>query len=273
MSVVELLVALSVVSLVLVAVFSTLFRSQRAQQDVTDSVNLRQGARGALQLIERELRMAGSGWGRTRLDLWHGAPDTLYALTPGPGDAAGSDSIGILGAWGASTTLRAAMPNESAILKVQSTAGFYDGDLCVVTNGQTAHVFQVTEVQPASEHLQHNPTSDYNPPGGHNNWPAGGYGIGSQVYKLYWVSYYVDSTNFARPSVVRRVFGEAPQLLAYDVASLQFRFRLQDSTLTRAPEDLSMIDEILPVIVTRSTPHGRGALVDSVWTSVRPRTF
>jgi hypothetical protein len=51
------------------------------------------------------------------------------------------------------------------------------------------------------------------------------------------------------------------------------RYRLQDSTLTRSPADMSMIDEILPVIATRSAPPGGQVLVDSVWTSVRPRTF
>jgi prepilin-type N-terminal cleavage/methylation domain-containing protein len=269
----ELLVALSVMSLVMAAVFSTFFRSQRAQQDVTNSVNLRQGARGALQLVERELRMAGSGWGRIQVDAYQGAADTLFALTPGPGEATGSDSIAILGAWDAATTLRAAMPNSSSILKVVSTTGFHVGDLCVVTNGKTAHMFQVTQVQSPPEDLQHNPSSSYNPPGGHNGWPAGGYGIGAQVYKLCWVSYYMDSVNFRRPSVVRRAFGEPPRLVAYDVASLQVRYRLQDSTLTRSPANMSMIDEILPVITTRSAPPGGRVLVDSVWTSVRPRTF
>jgi prepilin-type N-terminal cleavage/methylation domain-containing protein len=273
MSVIELLVALSVMSLVLVAVFSSFFRSQQAQQDVTDSVNLRQGARGAVQLMERELRMAGSGWGRIQVDAWLGAADTLYALVPGPGSEGGCDSVSILGAWEASTTLRDAMPNSSSILKVVSTTGFQQGDLCVVTDGRTAHLFQVTQVQSPPENLQHNPSSSYNPPGGHNGWPAGGYGVGAQVYKLCWVSYYVDSLNFRRPSVVRRVFGAAPQLLAYDVGTLQVRYRLQDSTLTRSPEGINMIDEILPVIITRSAPRGRPVLVDSVWTSVRPRTF
>jgi prepilin-type N-terminal cleavage/methylation domain-containing protein len=273
MTLIELLVAMVVVGIVLVAVFSTFFRAQRVQSDVTDQVNLRQGARGAVQVIERELRMAGSGWGRIPVDLYDGEADTLYALGPGPGAAAGNDSITIVGAWGAMTTLRDGMPNSSSILKVVSTTGFAEGDLCVITNGQTAHLFQATQVQSPPGNIQHNPSSSYNPPGGHNDWPVGGYVSGDQVYELSWVSYYVDSVNFRRPSLVRRPFGQSPQLIAYDVMRFQVRYRLQDSTLTRSPGSMSMIDEILPVITTRSARPNRPVAVDSAWTSVRPRTF
>ncbi len=272
---IEIMVSLTVLGLVLVAVFSTFFRSQSAGQTMTASVNLRQGARAAIQLLERELRMAGSGWGRVQVEIWYDtATDSIFAVRPGPG-AGTCDSVTIVGGWDAMTTLSAAMPNSSSILKVVSTTGFVQGDLCVVTNGQSAHLFQLTQLNSSAGTLQHNPSSPYNPPGGVNlrAWPAGGYGVGSQVYKISWVTYAVDSMGYGRPSLVRRALGGATQLVAYDISRFEVRYQMQDSTLTRAPDDCSMIDEIIPVIWTLQAVPGRPARSDSVWAAVRPRTF
>lgn len=272
---IEMMIALTVLGLVLVAVFSTFFRSQRTGQTMAASVNLRQGARAAIQLLERELRMAGSGWGRIPVQIWYsGGTDSIFAVRPGPG-VGGCDSVTIVGGWDVMTTLDAAMPVASAILKVVNTVGFAEGDLCVVTNGQSAHLFQVTQVNSTSRHLQHNPTSPYNPPGGvsMHAWPAGGYGVGALVYKLSWVTYAVDSVGYEQPSLVRCPLGGAAQLVAYDVSRFEVRYRMQDDTLTRDPDNHSMIDEITPMIWTRLRVQGRPAVDDSVWAAVRPRTF
>jgi hypothetical protein len=87
------------------------------------------------------------------------------------------------------------------------------------------------------------------------------------------VTYKIDSTSFRRVALVRREFGATPQLVAYDVAGFQIRYRMQDGSTTRSPSDLDMVDEIVPVIWTRQTIPGRAARTDSVWAVVRPRTF
>jgi len=276
MSLVELMVALTVMSLVLVAVFSTFFRSQRVGQTMISAANLRQGARGACQLLERELRMAGSGWGRIGVDRYKpGGTDSVFAVNFGSGGAALCDSVTILGGWTAATTLRAGMATPSTAIPVLSTAGFAVNDLVVVTNGASAHMFRVTAVQASPGQLTNSSTSSYNPPSGGTlaNWPAGGYATGAQVYRASWVSYRLDSTTYGRPSLIRREFGGSPQLLAYDVSRFQMRYRMQDGTTTRSPSDLDMVDEVVPVLWTRQTIPGRAAQVDSVWAAVRPRTF
>jgi hypothetical protein len=48
---------------------------------------------------------------------------------------------------------------------------------------------------------------------------------------------------------------------------------MQDGTTTRSPEDIHMVDEIVPVVWTRQAVSGHETLVDSVWAVVRPRTF
>ena len=274
---IELMIALSVMSLVLIAVFSTFFRSQKVGQTMSATVNLRQGVRGANQLLERELRMAGSGWGTLALDRYTtgGTDSSLSAVNFGPGGTAQCDSIGIIGGWTAATTLRAVMVSPWSGLPVTSAAGFAVNDLVVVTNGSSAHLFQVTAVQASPAQLSNASSSSFNPPTGSNlaNWPAGGYAVGAPVHRVSWVTYRIDSTTFRRSALVRREFGGTPQLVAYDVSGFQVRYRMQDGTTTRSPADIHMVDEIVPVIWTRQAVRGQATLVDSVWAVVRPRTF
>jgi prepilin-type N-terminal cleavage/methylation domain-containing protein len=273
---IELMIALSVLALVLVAVFSTFFRSQRVGQTMSAAVNLRQGVRGANQLLERELRMAGSGWGLIALDRYKpGGTDSVFAVNFGSGGAAQCDSISLIGGWTAATTLRAVMVSPWSGLPVTSTAGFAVNDLVVVTNGASAHMFQVTAVQASPALLSDASSSSYNPPTGNNlaNWPGSGYAAGAQVYRVSWVSYKIDSTTFRRSALVRREFGGTAQLVAYDVSGFQVRYRMQDGSTTRSPADIHMVDEIVPVLWTRLAVRGRATQVDSVWAAVRPRTF
>ncbi len=273
---IELIIALSVMALVLIAVFTTFFRSQQVSQTMSTAVNLRQGVRGANQLLERELRMAGSGWGRCTVDHYSaGGTDSVFAVNFGPGGTAACDSISIMGGWTAATVLNAAMPTATSSLPVASATGFAANDLVVVTNGSSAHLFQVTDVQTSPAALTIGSASSFNPPTGTTlmNWPAGGYATGAQVYRVSWVSYGIDSTTFRRTALVRREFGGTPQLVAYDVSGFQVHYRMQDGTTTRSPSDFHMVDEIVPVIWTRQAVRGRATMVDSVWAVVRPRTF
>jgi prepilin-type N-terminal cleavage/methylation domain-containing protein len=274
---IELMIAITVMGLVLVAVFSTFFRSQKVGQAMSTTVNLRQGIRGANQLLERELRMAGSGWGRVAVDRYKsgGGTDSLFAINFGPGGLALCDSVNILGGWTAATALRAGMATPSAGLPVTSTTGFAVGDMVVVSNGSSAHMFQVTAVQASPGFLTNASSSTYNPPSGNTlaNWPAGGYVTGAQVYRASQVTYKMDSTTFRKPALTRREFGGAPQLVAYEVSRFQVQYRMQDGTTTRSPANLDMVDEIVPIIWTSQTVPGKAALSDSVWAAVRPRTF
>jgi prepilin-type N-terminal cleavage/methylation domain-containing protein len=275
---IELMIALTVLGVVLVAVFSTFFRSQKVGQIMSTSVNLRQGIRGANQLLERELRMAGSGWRRLAVDRYRsgGGTDSLFAINFGPGGSAQCDSVNILGGWTAATTLRAGMATPSSGLPVNSTTGFAVGDMVVVTDGNSsAHMFQVTAVQASPAFLTDASSSTYNPPTGVTlaNWPSGGYVTGTQVYRASQVTYKMDSTTFRKPALTRREFGGTPQLVAYEVSKFQVLYRMQDGTTTRSPSDLDMVDEIVPIIWTSQRIPGRTAISDSVWAAVRPRTF
>lgn len=271
---VEIAVTLTVLATVLGAVFYAFFRSQASARRTENVVQARQGSRAALQLLEREIRMVGSGWGRAPVyGCDNGTPMTLSAITPGYASAAASDSVVLLGAWDAQTTLRANMAMVSDPVPCQSTAGFKNGDFVLVTNGAVAHIWQVTGVSGSPADLAHAASSVYNMPGGHTNWPAGGYGPGARVYRVAWVTYRVDNTSYRTPCLTRRDQGSAAQVVATDVSSFQVWYLLQDDTVTRNPADLSLIDKIRPIIVTRVTDRGATVLTDSVYAMVRPRTF
>jgi prepilin-type N-terminal cleavage/methylation domain-containing protein len=271
---IEMMLAVALLGGLLVTLFLAMFRTQSEATRITTLVEQRQSSRAAIQLVERDVRMSGSGWGRIALNVsFNGSPLTYYAVTPGPG-AGANDSIQIIGAWAASTTITDPMPNPSANIKVADPTGFSNGDLVVITNGSTAHMFECTAVNTSSNTIQHNPSSPYNNAGGHSNWPASGYGPGSQVFKINILSYKVDSTTYRRPALIRRDMGSAPAVVAYDVDRFQVWYRMQDGTLTRNPTGgVALIDRVRPILFTKLKDRTRPTYVDSLWAEVQPRTF
>jgi hypothetical protein len=274
MGLVELMITLTLTALVLAIIYGSFFRTQHKASSVMRQVDARQGVRAAVQILERDLRMAGSGWGRIDVDGIHsGTPLVLRGLNPGYGNAGLSDSISLIGGWDVNTTLRADMPTETSVIPCVSTQGINNNDLVVVTNGASAHLFQVTGVTTTPADIVHATSSPYNTSGTLDNWPAGGYGPGARVFKVGWVTYRVDSTSYRRPAVVRMEFGKTPQLVALDVESFQIWYRLSDGTSTRNPVNHSMIDQVVPMVRTLTPEPGSTAVKDSIWAAIRPRTF
>src|SRR2546428_1023304 len=137
-SLLEVMVALTLATVLAVAAFTVFFNSQRAAGRVTKVIENRQNSRTAIQLLERDLRMAGSGWGRENVEgCYNGAPLTISSIQPGyGGDDASSDTLGIIGAWDQATTLSAPMTASSSALQVASVAGFAANDLFIVPDGE-----------------------------------------------------------------------------------------------------------------------------------------
>ena len=274
----ELMVTVVVLGVVLLAIFGAFFRTNDESRRIAKMVEFRQSARASVQLIERDVRMAGSGWGRNPVEVTvGGTKQQWWAITPGYGTGP-NDSLRLLGAMQAATVLSAAMTLTSSNLKVASVAGFATNDLCVVTDGQSAHMFQVTSINAGAFLLDHATSSPYNNSGGLNNWPAGGYPSGTtQVYKVNRITHRIDSLNYRRPVLVRQEWGGVPQAVAYDLNKFQMWYVLQDSTETRNPlvfgSGVALISKVQPRIYTRVTDRTRPTLIDSVWAEIQPRTF
>lgn len=267
---VEMLVAFTVMAAVMAMVFLTLTRSQGQTSQVTSATEERQMARTAIQLLEREARMAGSGWGRNVVYTGGGA--SFQALNPGFGGFATSDSISLLGAWQASTTTTGTVLSENVNIPVADATGFLVGDfvLLIEKSNRSTHMFELTGVNTGSNTLEMSNASAYN--NGHTNWPSSGFGTGSYVYKATISTYSFDSTSFRKPVVVRRENGGVPQVVAYNVDGFRVYYQMQDGTETRNPVNLDMIDKVVPCVFTRRASRGQ-TIRDSVWAAVRPRTF
>ena len=272
---IELMVTLVVLGTVLGVVFSSMFRSQDHTRHMSKVADQRQMARTAVQLIEREARMAGSGWGRlTVYYSSNGTPQEISAINPIYAGAPGrSDALVMLGAWQANSTLTSALPTPNDVIRVASSSGFVANDLILVTNLTSAHLFQVTSVVTATGQLDHATSSPFNVAAGFSNWPAGGYAVGSSVYKVTVSTYSYDSLTYRRPALVRVENGGASQVVAYDVDGFRVHYELDDGSWTRNPTDLTRISKVIPVVATRVRDARRPELQDSVWAMIRPRTF
>ncbi len=280
---IELMVTLLTLGILMLGMFSTFYRSNDEAARMRKLVEFRQSARASVQLIERDVRMAGSGWGRAPVVVSAPSDSLWYAITSGssPGP---NDSLTLFGAWANQDTLLNAMANSSAALNVSAPTQFEVGNLVVVSDkaGQRWHMFHVTGISGST--LQHATSSSYNNTTNlQDNWPVpNGYLAGSFVYKVTRLTYRVDSLNFGRPCLIRQEFGGPPQVVAYDLNRFQVWYRMQDSSLTRDPiawgtangvNGRDFIAQLQPRISVRVTGRNRPTLLDSVWAEVRPRTF
>ena len=275
----ELLIALTLVAILLGGISMAFYRTTSEALRLRDVTDRRQSARTAVQLIEREARMAGSGWGRIPVygNNSAGQPVTLAAVVPGFTSIASDDSLLLVGAWQTSTVVSDLMPSSSSNLKVQDVTGFNVNDLVLITNGLQANMFQVTATNASSEKIQLNPATPYNNSGSYKvsqgHWPVTGYAPGSIVEKLTLSSYYMDRTSFREPALMRHEYGQSPQIAAYNVDGFRVWYQIQDGTWTRNPQNMMTVEKIMPVVATRLSDPRRPALVDSVWAALQPRSF
>jgi len=275
---IELLITGALLLLVAGVVLGSLDRPREQSERDSMLSDARQSARAAVQLLERDVHTSGSAWGGIPVVVsLHGVPDTLFAITPGPGAGPGSsDSLRILREGAARATLTAALRTPDAALRVDDISGFAAGDMVVVSDRASAHLFEVTGVDASARRLEHHPSSPWNPPGGFTPWPPGGYGAGARVVEVETLSYRVDSTSFRRPALVRLPFRGGPEVVAFDVDRFQVWYRMRDGRVTRDPElgasSAVAIDRVRPVLTTRAGDRWRAAAVDSVWAEVEPRT-
>jgi type IV pilus assembly protein PilW len=93
--------------------------------------------------------------------------------------------------------LTESMPQPSSEFKVDGTAGYTINDMVLVTNGASCMMTQVTQVQSAAAHLQHNPgQSLWNPAGGGSALPA--FPAGANLFNLgnpIWRTYSIGSNK------------------------------------------------------------------------------
>ncbi|MCD6224881.1 MAG: prepilin-type N-terminal cleavage/methylation domain-containing protein, partial [Deltaproteobacteria bacterium] len=236
-TIVELMIAMAIVSLVMAAIVSA-FISQQESYDTQEQVAvMQQNGRAAMSALSLDVRIAGFGLGNASTSYYDtsaGATVYLQAVASHNNYTNGTDRIDICYSDPSGTTeITDDMPNSSAILKVDTVNGFAAGDLLIITNGTNASILEVTAVNASALTIQHNPGGDtINPPGGHNIFPAGGYPAGSKLFKVKLKSYDIDFTDPFHPQMRMDPDGplgsDAFQPFADNIEDLQFAYIFSD---------------------------------------------
>lgn len=269
---IELMVAATVFVIAIGALLGILRKNEAAREMSYYVLESRQNARAALDFIIGDIRMAGSGIpARVVTSTATGDSMILYGVTPD--STGGVNRVMVLGAMsGVETEIRTQMPNPSAEFNVESTDGFEIGDLAVVTYGPWANLFQLTLVQDAALKLQHNPSSPFNIPGGHNIFPPGGYPPGSKIFKIDLITYYVDSTDTQCPLLMRQDGTGQPRVVCEYISTLEFQYVLVDQSVVDMPSDPSLIRRVVVTIEAASSEKSKKHVTRLV-SSGKPRAL
>lgn len=260
-TIVELMVALVVSLLASIGIYAIFNQSSAQQVRSSDTQELWQQARIAMAMIERDVRMAGYGYSNNpacTVNAYNASrtpPDFTFSMQPilsddpAPSSANTSDQITVLYSssdYGGlpANKLRSDMPDSSAELNISSTQGFREGDMILLQEpGKSCTLLQVTEVQDSALKLQHNPggSAPYNPPGGHNIFPSGGYtaangvniyNMGSMInhqYRISTTSEISGQTDSAPNLIVEDLSTRASTPIARGISSLQVLYGLDSN--------------------------------------------
>jgi len=233
MSILEVLVALFLAGIVTAAIFQiyiTQHKNWMIQEDITD---IQQNARAAIDELNRNIRMAGYGLpsGMIPIVAYDTNPDTIiinFSRTR------------------CSAPLEEAMPMPSSELKCDGNdiSCFHDGDWVYICHPGTGdgEYFEITEVQVAAAHIQHNtmPLSKI-------------YNKGAAVVQLDRIKYYIDYSDSLHPNLMMQVSLQSPQVYAENIYDLQFRYTMKNGTTTDAPVISSNIREVEISLSARSS--------------------
>lgn len=151
-----------------------------------------------------------------------GYPDTIAASV-----VSGTDVLVIRGTYGSEVSLETEMPDTSAVLKttVMDPAPITTDDIVLLTDCNSAAIFQVTNYTDANGNIVHNTGSGT--PGNSTKSFGHKYVAGSQVIKVHSTSYYIGTSDYGEPALIRRVndSGTAEEtLIAEGVEDMQLMF-------------------------------------------------
>lgn len=253
-SLVELMVSVVLGMIGILVVMQVFALAEERRRSTTSGSDAQMNGLIASYTVQRDIAMAGYGtslMGCTSINTWdEGATpqqDTMSALpvkinqnTP---TGTANHELRILysaSAFGAiPATIQAEMPNSSAIFRVDAGIGFSQGDLVVVAEpGKDCSRVQLTQDgQPTGTanitgpgtmwNLQHNPATLYNPPGGSNIFPAGGYGTGARAFnmgKMINRAYYVENNSLMMRDLLQGPSATNPLKLADGIFALRAQY-------------------------------------------------
>jgi len=231
-SLIEVMIALVLTGILATAIlklYSTQHKNYMVQDDVT---GIQASARASIDELTRQVRMAGYGLplGIPPLTAYNTNPDTIIIM---------------YSAEGCETALSSPMPKPSAELKCSGDLScFYDGQWVYIFDPDSGggEFFEITEVQVAAFHLQHN-TMDL----------SRAYDENALVLGMNMVKFFVDNTSHPdHPTLMMELPGQGPVPYAENISDLQFRYRLKNGTVVDQPVLMTDVREVMISVTGRS---------------------
>jgi type IV pilus assembly protein PilW len=238
---IEVMTAMVILGIAMTAAYAT-FQFQHASFTVQNRVaEAQQNLRAAMEVMGRDIRLAGYGIPAAvpvPTGLLPGGDNTIRNIRT-LNRTTGADEIYILYMYDMDasvppTNAPGGMPIYANTLNVSSVAGFWEGDLVLISDGINASMFEVTQ-PPSAGTLNFDvggSTNLYNT----SSWPHTpfpGYGSGPPaptVSKARFVRYFIDTTDPAHPTLMQdRMLDKTnpiAQPLADDIEDMQFQYGL-----------------------------------------------
>ncbi len=240
----ELMVATAVFGMLATIMLGVQLAAERQQDRGFRLVQANQHVRTGLDMIARDLRMAGSGFGNVPIYASFGTYPlpARYPVLPGP-SFANADSVEIIGGQnGVWSATAAALVSELADIEVADASIFEVGEMMVIADRNRGHIFQITGIN--GNFLQHNGNLSPWNMGGAAAWPPFGYPPNTRVTQVEYVRYYIDTTNANHPVLMRwRACDASPTFVSKDVERLQLSYTAGD-TVRPDPVDPQLIRAI-----------------------------
>lgn len=197
-SLVEIMVgiAIGLLGVLIIMQVSAVFEGQK--RTTTTGSDAQTNGVTALYTVERDVRIAGYGLsaldalGCTVRRYYDTAAIDDLTLTPviiTNGANGAPDSIRILASskngWSLPSRITVDHPPQATNIFLNTTLGMEVGDLLIAYEpGKDCTLMQATGIPNGNIQVHHQNTSPWNPPGGANIFPTGGYNVGAHVLNL-----------------------------------------------------------------------------------------
>ena len=229
---IEMIVALGVVGVVLVATFRLYIVQHSGFIIQEERTNLQQNARASIDALTRHIRMAGYDLpgGLDAIEAYDTNPDTIIVCYT---------SIDC------QTFLSAPMPGPSSVLICGSDVSCFQlGQWVYITDpaGGNGEWMQISEVQVGTHQLRYSQMG-----------LSKAYGADALVTVANRIKFFVDdTTDPEHPSLMLQLHGYPAQVFAEEINDLQFRYQMKTGDVEDEPILVQNIREVLIEITGQS---------------------
>lgn len=237
---IELMVALVIVSTLIAGIYRTFASQQRAYTVQEQVADMQQNVRLAIHRMTRELRMAGYG----RMDATFFGADGVHGVCKHVVNPSGPDRVTVVGGYRAVTTLSSDAAKGTKIIQVNQGASM---DLAkkqyISINGLESR--RIKKITGNQIELFSNLTNDHQ--------------AGEPVFLILAITYSLGTVDGRSVLLRDENLGQGPQVVAENIESLRFRYVMNTGeTLEAVPDprldDIRMIEVTLVARTEQTDP-------------------